>query len=699
MNTSNPNKLITEKSPYLLQHAYNPVDWYPWGEEAFEKARTEDKPVFLSIGYSTCHWCHVMEEESFEDNEVAALINETFVCIKVDREERPDIDSVYMAVCQGMTGGGGWPLTIVMTPEKLPFFAGTYFPRESKHNRPGMMELIPRIAELWKDSRQEIEKSAHDIAEWVRMESLKSETHQDPITPDILHTGYQQLKERFDAAHGGFGTAPKFPTPHNYYFLLRYYLRTKEKPALEMTEQSLNAMRTGGIFDQAGFGFHRYSTDKQWLLPHFEKMLYDQATLLYAYTELFAVTGKLSHKQTAYEIIEYVLRDLSHYQGGFYSAEDADSEGEEGKFYLWTESEIREKFSDKADALIRIFNIQGEGNFFDPFKGGKTGENILHMIGSFEDLAEAIQRPVEEIRITIQAFADELREERSKRIRPHLDDKILTDWNGLMIAALARAAAVFNDREILKPVEKAFAFLMEKMETDSGKLLHRYRDEEAAVGGFLEDYAFLAWGALELFSATLDSKYLEKARRWGDILISDFADPDGGGFYFTPVDGEALLSRQKDVYDGAIPSGNSVAIMVLQRLGNIFYDTTYSEIAEKAIRHFYPKVLAAPSAYTFFLCAVDQQLTPSSQIVIAGDLEKPATTALYSTAKSIYLPHAQVFLIQPDKDDPLVRLLPHLGVYKEVDGKPAAYVCSDYSCQAPAITPEELKTLLGAGEV
>jgi len=460
-NNSNDDKnhLANEKSPYLLQHADNPVDWYPWGEEAFTKAKEEDKPIFLSIGYSTCHWCHVMEEESFEDTAVANLMNDAFVCIKVDREERPDIDNIYMTVCQLLTGGGGWPLTIIMTPDKKPFFAGTYFPKESRFGRQGLMELIPQLKDAWKNQRDKILKSAGEVTQLL--ESYTGDAAGTELDESTLNLTYNQLLERYDKQFGGFGTAPKFPTPHHLLYLLRYWKRTGNEKALEMVENTLRSMRRGGIYDQVGFGFHRYSTDFQWHLPHFEKMLYDQALLAIAYTEGYQATGKREYRNTAEEIFTYVLRDMTSPKGGFYSAEDADSEGEEGKFYLWSDAELRNVLGAKdADRFIKIFNVEATGNFVDQSMGDKTGTNILYLKKTTGEISAELKIPLEKVEIFINSSREKLFKHREKRIHPYKDDKILTDWNGLMISALAKGSQVFNEPRYEIAARNAVDFIL-----------------------------------------------------------------------------------------------------------------------------------------------------------------------------------------------------------------------------------------------
>ena len=501
--SSHRNRLAAEKSPYLLQHADNPVDWYPWGPEAFEKARMENKPIFLSIGYSTCHWCHVMEHESFEDEQVAKLLNETFVCIKVDREERPDIDQVYMTVCQMMTGSGGWPLTVITTPDKKPFYVGTYFPRESRFGRIGMMDLVPRIKQAWADDPDELLAHARRISDSLQ-QTVPSSPGQMPDETSLA-LAYQQLSGIFDRANGGFGNSPKFPTPHNLVFLLHYHKRAPEQNSLKMVEQTLQAMRAGGIYDHIGFGFHRYSTDSRWLVPHFEKMLYDQALLAMAYTQAYQATADARYSQTAREIISYVLRDMTDTGGGFYSAEDADSEGGEGKFYLWTSDEVGDCLTpDEADLVRKVFNISREGNFSEEATGERTGRNILHLTDNLDTFAEDLSISQKELQERLEAARGKLFQYRQKRIHPHKDDKILTDWNGLMIAALAQAGRALDETEYTEAAEKAADFILTNLRRPDGRLLHRYRDGNAGIDAHLDDYAFLTWAMLELYETTFN---------------------------------------------------------------------------------------------------------------------------------------------------------------------------------------------------
>ncbi|MBS3819419.1 thioredoxin domain-containing protein, partial [bacterium] len=552
-----PNRLIHEKSPYLLQHAHNLVHWFPWGPEAFQKAQKENKPVFLSIGYSTCHWCHVMEKESFQDEEVAGMMNETFVSIKVDREERPDIDSVYMDVCQVLTGTGGWPLTLILTPEKKPFFAATYIPKEGRLGMMGLKELISRIQEMWNLNQEEIRRSSQQI-----VSSLKEMTQKTPgegLGKGTLDKAFQELANRYDSKHGGFGKAPKFPAPHNLLFLLRYWKRTQNPYALAMVEKTLQSMRQGGMFDHVGYGFHRYSTDEKWQVPHFEKMLYDQALLAFAYTEAYQATGKEFYKNTAEEILEYVLRDMTSPEGGFYSAEDADTEGEEGKFYIWTWKELNEILNrEEMDWTYRVYNIYKEGNFPQEAAEQEGGKNILYLKKPLKETAQEGNVKPGELKSKVEKIRSKLFNAREERIHPLKDDKILTDWNGLMIASLSKAAQVFDKSEYLHAAQKAAGFLSARLWGEKGALFHRYRKGEAEIPGFLDDYAFLIWGLLELYEASLEAGYLQQALKLSHYLLSHFWDEKEGGFGLTSSSQESFFIQPKNIYDGALPSGNSV---------------------------------------------------------------------------------------------------------------------------------------------
>ena len=689
-----PNRLIREKSPYLLQHAYNPVDWHPWGEEAFGKARKEDKPIFLSIGYSTCHWCHVMEQESFEDQETAGMLNDVFICIKVDREERPDLDKLYMTVCQILTGSGGWPLTIFMTPEKRPFLAGTYFPRESRFGRIGLYELSLRIKDMWAKQRDQLTTSADKIAEALQ---------QQPAVPageepgeDVLKSAYQHFAAIYDDKLGGFGGAPKFPSPHNLSFLLRYWKRYKDEKALSMVEKTLQAMRQGGIYDHIGFGFHRYSTDAEWLVPHFEKMLYDQALLAMAYIETFQATGKEEYRKTAREIFTYVLRDMTAPGGGFYSAEDADSEGEEGKFYVWDKESIQHILNTEAELFSKVFNVSENGNFTEPGATEWTGRNIPHLKKSLDELSAELEIPVQHLRERLEKARQKLFAAREKRVHPGKDDKILADWNGLMISALAKGSQAFDEPAYAEAARHAADFILNSMRRPDGSLFHRHRDGESAISGFLDDYAFQVWGLLDLYEATFETSYLKNALELTDYMTRHFPDERNGGFYLTPDTDETLIVRQKDAYDSAMPSGNSVAMLDLLRLARM---TASSDMEKKAAgtgRAFFESVKQLPSAHSQLLIAVDFGLGPSYEVVIAGNPQAEDTRLMLKALRRKFAPNKVVLLRPAGQESPdIVRFALFTKDLSGSDGKATAYVCRNYACQLPTTDVDKMLELLG----
>jgi uncharacterized protein YyaL (SSP411 family) len=686
-----PNRLVDEKSPYLRAHARDPVDWYPWGEEAFARAGAEDKPVFLSIGYSACHWCHVMQRESFRDEEVAALLNEHFVCVKVDREERPDVDRVYMTACQIMTGGGGWPLTVIVTPDGKPFFAGTYFPREARFGRVGMRELVPRLAELWKARRGEL---AATSAEVVGLLERMSYDGGGELGPEMLAAAFEQLRESFDPRWGGFGGAPKFPTPHNFYFLLRYARRAGGERARAMTETSLGAMRRGGVYDHVGFGFHRYATDAGWRVPHFEKMLYDQALLASAYVEAYQATGEPGYGEVAREIIAYVLRDMTSPEGAFYAAEDADSEGAEGKFYLWTESEIREVLADEeAGLIIDVFNVEAEGNFADA-TGEASGANVLYMDRGLAEVAA--ERGVAEdiLRTRLEAAREKLFRARERRVRPARDDKVLADWNGLMIAALAKGARAFDEPAYAEAGARAANFILANMRDGVGRLYHRYRDGEAGVAGFLDDYAFLTWGLLELYETTFDIAFLRAALELARATVALFWDEANGGFFYTAGDAESLVVRQKELYDGAVPSGNAAAALNLLRLARLTGDASWEKKAAATMRAFAGTVAKAPASFTFMMTALDFALGPSYEVVVAGEPEAEDTREMLRALGRAYVPHASVVL-RPAEHAEIAELAPFIEDMPQVEGRATAYVCERFSCRAPTADAADMLAALG----
>ncbi len=694
-HSNQANRLINEKSPYLLQHAYNPVDWYPWGEEAFDRAKKEDKPVFLSIGYSTCHWCHVMERESFEDPEVAKAMNDAWISIKVDREERPDIDHIYMTVCQMMTGAGGWPLNVIMTPDKKPFFAGTYFPKQTVYGRIGMMDLTARVKELWTEQRDTVMESVGKI-----MSALKQIPNDIPgpaLEPTVLDKAFAELSQRFDDTYGGFSDAPKFPTPHNMAFLLRYWKRKSEYKALEMVEKTLTNMRMGGIYDHIGYGFHRYSTDREWLTPHFEKMLYDQALMTMIYTEAYQATANDGYMEVAEEIIEYVLRDMTDSAGGFYSAEDADSEGEEGKFYVWTKAELGEILDEQAaNVVVQVFNILPEGNYRDEATGKVTSANIPHMRRPLHELAVEMNMDLEEMKSILEKARKKLFESRKKRIHPYKDDKVLTDWNGLMIAALAKAGRAFDKPRYIQAAERASDFVLQKMRDSQGRLLHRYRQGSAGLTAHVDDYAFFIWGLLELYEANFKVEYLKAAIELNDIFMEDFWDERAGGFFFTSEHGEDLLIRKKEVYDGATPSGNSVAALNLIRLGKMTAKPELEDKANKVFEAFSGTVSQFPSGFTQFLSALEFEFAQSMEVVIVGEMDDPDTKAMLGALRRSFVPN-KVTLFNPMKTENsgLEEVAPFVANQKSMGGKATAYVCRNFACDLPTTDPEKMLEILG----
>ena len=668
------NRLAKESSPYLLQHKNNPVDWYPWGDEAFQKAMELNRPIFLSIGYSTCHWCHVMEDESFEDEQVAQLLNDNFISIKVDREERPEIDHLYMTVCQAMTGKGGWPLTIIMTPDKYPFFAGTYFPKKGRMGRPGMIELLPAIADAWVNKKGELIQSANQIKKYL-IDSNNKEIG-DQLNQTILTNTNSQFINRYDKTHGGFGVKPKFPSPHNLIYLLRYHNMSGDKTSLLMVEKTLQEMRLGGIFDHVGFGFHRYSTDREWILPHFEKMLYDQAMLTLAYAEAYQITNNQLYKDTAEEILHYVKRDMTDKRGGFYSAEDADSEGEEGLFYLWTIEEIKNILNiDESELLINTYGLDQEGNYKDEATGKKTEKNILYL-----------KEPINNVKSKnrLNKITKKLYLDREKRIHPLKDDKILTDWNGLMIAAFAKAGDVFNSDDYIQQAEKSAQFILKNLTDNNGRLLKRYRNGNAGLDAHLDDYAFFIWGLLELYEATFNVTYLTEAVQLSNIMVEEFWDINNGGFFLGSENSEKLIVRAKTGYDGAMPSGNSVAAMNCSKLNRITGETKWAEISDKIFMTFSNEIQKTPSGYASMVNAFLFNVDSPKEIVIVGSSKDDKTKKAIEKIKSEYVPSKVI--IFKDTDDKLNKLSPLAKwtvTQETIDEKTTFYICQDFACKIP----------------
>lgn len=681
-----PNRLSREKSPYLLQHSANPVDWYPWGPEAFEKAAKEKKLVFLSIGYSTCHWCHVMERESFENPEIAALLNQDFVAVKVDREERPDIDHIYMSVVQAMTGAGGWPLSVFLTPAGNPVTGGTYFPPEDRWGRPGMKTILPRLAGLWREKKGEIEKAGIEFS--PPPAPLKSPSRRPEES--LLGKAFQQFTSHFDSENGGFGQAPKFPRSHDLSFLLRYWKRTQDGFALEMVETTLDKLAKSGTVDQLGGGFHRYSTDAHWLVPHFEKMLYDQALLATAYLETHQATRKDIYAVVARDILDYVLRDMTAPEGGFYSAEDADTEGEEGKFYVWRPEEITRVLGPESGKILSDFyGVTDAGNF-------EHAASVLHIPRPIEIFAETHGfQPLEMAKI-IAAGSEKLFEARKGRSAPYKDDKILTAWNGLMISAFALGGRALNAPEYSRAAEKAADFILTRLQKD-GRLLRRYREGESAVSAFQDDYACLSLGLLELYETTLNVRWLEEAKRLTDLMVDLFWDDVAGGFFYTARDGEKLISRPKEYYDGAVPSGNSIAALVLLKISRMTGNPEYEARAEKVILSNATALDSYPSGFPALLTAFDFALGPSREMVIAGDPDTPD----FKTVKELLFPRfapLDVWIHRPagKAAERIIALAQFVEQQVPLPGKTAVYICQDRQCERPVTETSELRKRLFA---
>lgn len=630
-----------------------------------------------------------MERESFEDDEVAGFLNDYFVAVKVDREERPDVDHIYMNVCQALTGAGGWPLTVIMTPDRKPFFAGTYFPKHGRWGRPGLMDILEKVATAWQEQRDVLVAGGDRIIVAVR-EQVKPGGAELPA-PALLDAAYRQLEQVFDPRYGGFGGAPKFPTPHNLLFLLRYWRRTGTGKALAMVEKTLDAMSRGGIYDHLGGGFARYSTDERWLVPHFEKMAYDNALLCYAYLDAYQCTGNEDFARVAGEIIAYVRRDLTGEEGGFLSAEDADSEGVEGKFYVWTEEEILALLGAADGALFcECYGVTAGGNF--------EHANILNRIGADWD-AVAARRGMAPDRLAavLAACREKLFAARESRIRPFKDDKVLTAWNGLLIAAFAKAARVLDKPAYAAAAEKALAFILGRMVRGDGRLLARFRDGEAAFPAYLEDYAFLIWGLLELYECAQKPELVAAAAGWADELLRLFADESGGGFFFYGADGEQLIARPKEIYDGAIPSGNSVAAYVLLRLARLTDDERYALAAERTLAAFGGEVSGHPRAYTFFLTALDSYLAPPRHVVIAGEADDPATQAMLRETARRFRPETVVMLATPANKATAAGIIPLLADKEAAGGKATAYICENFACQKPIGSVAEFARALDGG--
>ena len=688
-----PNRLINETSPYLLQHAHNPVDWHPWGPEALQLAKDEDKPILLSIGYSACHWCHVMERESFENDAIAALMNENFVSIKVDREERPDLDAIYMEAVQTLTGSGGWPMTVFLTPEGKPFYGGTYFPPTDRMNMPGFPKLLRSLSEAYRTNPGEIQRVTEQLAEQMG-KSSHIEPGVTPLTVDILHQAYSNIAPNFDYQNGGFGSAPKFPQPMTPEFLLRYHHHGYDQRALEMVEMTLEKMARGGIYDQIGGGFHRYSTDTYWLVPHFEKMLYDNALLARLYLHAHQITQRSLYRRICEETLDYVLREMTDPSGGFYSAQDADSEGEEGKFFVWTPQEINDVLGDAdGNRFARFFGVTEGGNF--------EGANILNISQPAGKFAEAQDVPLDQLISTIRRSKPKLLAVRDRRVHPLLDDKVLSSWNGMMLRSFAEAGAALGRRDFLDAAINNAGFLLENMKLQ-GRLLRTWRKGEAKLLGYLEDYACVADGLLALHEATLEPRWLAESIKLAQEMIDLFWDEDLGGFYDTGRDHETLVIRPRDIFDNAQPSGGSVAAELLLKLAVITGDDGYVSKAATPLRSLHQLMSRAPGGVGHWLAALDFYISSPKEVAIIGPREDAATQQLLDTVFQRYLPNKVVVGAESsqtaiDQEGNLsVNSLPLLEGREMIGGKPTAFVCQNYACQLPVTDPEALAEQLEA---
>lgn len=677
-----PNRLTNEQSPYLLQHAYNPVDWYPWGDEAFNKAKEEDKPVFLSIGYSTCHWCHVMADESFEDQDVADVLNEHFVSVKVDREERPDIDSVYMSVCQSLTGRGGWPLTIIMFPDQKPFFAGTYLPKNSKYGMSGIIDVLETIVDKWNSDRDALSRSSKIVTD--ALNKNKERLINTKVTDEVIPTSIKDLSNRFDKIYGGFSNAPKFPTPHILLFLMNHYYQENRDESLEMVEETLQSMFKGGLFDHIGYGFSRYSTDEKWLVPHFEKMLYDNALLTIAYLEAFQITNKHQYKEIAEMIMTYVERELKSDKGGFYCAQDADSEGEEGKYYVFRDDEVRKTLGPKdGEEFNQYYNISSAGNF-----EGKNIANLLHH--KSEDLFAPNKSLLEDDKM--KKMKKKLYDYRLKRTTLHKDDKILTSWNSLMIVAFTKAYKVLQDDKYLKLAEKSSEFIQKNLVKD-GKLLVVHREGVSKGSGHIDDYAFYIWALIELYETTFEIRYLENSLHFYKIMMEDFFDEDQGGFYLYGKTSERLIARPKEVYDGAMPSGNSVALYAMIKLSELTANMNIRKASEKQVEFVANKFGNYPSSSCFALIGIARKLYPTKELVCVTDNKEDIQKIQDFMAKH-YLPNLSVIIKTPENSSRLEILAPFTKDYEVKDDKPTFYLCENHVCLAPFNKFSELEGMI-----
>ncbi len=684
-NPKHTNRLVDETSPYLLQHAYNPVDWYPWGDEALERAKREDKPILLSIGYSACHWCHVMEHESFENEDIAAVMNAHFVNIKVDREERPDLDEIYMNAVQIMTGSGGWPMTMFLTPELKPFYGGTYFPPTDGYGRPGFPRVLSSVAEAYREQRVTVANQADQIIERLNRLGMVAD-HEHPLTTELLDGAYQHYRAQFDPQHGGFSQAPKFPPSMGFPFLLRYSHRTGNLQALEMVELTLEKMARGGMYDQLGGGFHRYSVDAVWLVPHFEKMLYDNSQLVVAYLEAYQMTGKPFYRQIATETLDYVIREMyDATRGGFYATQDADSEGEEGKFFVWTPNEVEALLGkENAEIFCEYYDITESGNFEE--------KNILHVQTPPDLFAKKLRMELPALEAILAEGRQKLFEAREERIKPGLDDKILTSWNGLMIRAAAMGYQGIGEPRYLEAAEQSANFILAELVQENGLLLRTHRAGKSHLNAYLEDYSYFIAGLVGLYEASFNRRWLQEAERLTRVMLEQFWDDANGGFFFTGKAHEELIVQSKSAYDGATPSGTSMAVHSLLRVAKHLGLPEHHEKAVRAIQLYYHQMEHTPSGSAQLLCEVDFALSTPKEIAIVGQAEREDTKAILCAIHNRFVPNKIIALLQPGDEN--AQLSPLLEGKTQIDDKATIYVCENYTCQAPTTNLDELERLL-----
>jgi len=683
MEAKHTNRLSRETSPYLLQHAHNPVDWYPWGDEAFEKAKSENKPILLSIGYSACHWCHVMEHESFENEKIAALMNELFVNIKVDREERPDLDEIYMNAVQMLTGRGGWPMTMFLTPDRKPFYGGTYFPPEDRQGMPGFPRILMGVSQAYRERPEDVQKSVSQILTALQRMAESQETSKN-LSPAVVAAGAENIARAYDSDNGGLGQAPKFPNAGVYELFLRHYSHSKNERFLEMVIHTLTKMGQGGIYDHLGGGFHRYSVDAKWLVPHFEKMLYDNAQLVRIYANAYTISREPLFRSIVEETVGYLFREMLDPKGGFYSTQDADSEGEEGKFFVWTAEEINRVIGEsEGEIFCRMYDVGEPGNF--------EGKSILHPILTVDQAGKLFRKEPRDIEAIVARAKEKLFAEREKRVKPFRDEKIITAWNGLMLSGLAEAIKLSENPAWIDAAARTVEFIFSDM-ARGGLLLHTHKDGQSKLLGYLDDYAFLAVGLLDLYEAVLDRTYLDRAIQLTDVLLREFWDERDGGFFFTGKSHEPLISRAKPVFDASIPSGNAMATQLLLRLHHLTGDDRYRTPTEKILRSYYDAMESQPFGFAHMLCVLDFYLQGAKEIVIVGNLAESGVKELIAQVNATYLPNKVLQLARPGTA--LAAISPLLQGKSQVDGKPTAYVCQNFTCSPPVTSRNELQVLL-----